>query len=178
MNWKGDNWTRFFLALVITVAILVSGQLLWHKFAVAKPLDKGLLAIQGVSSASWDEGKNSDIVAINVTLSHVDSLAKTYNDILEKGQKVFGRKNFQVILHDDRTPELDSFYYTIHYSIQEAIATGNFTAMADKVQTQARAAQIDAKIVVDEKYVYVQLAKGDNALYTVVPRQSAGLEVK
>lgn len=176
MNWKRDNWTVFVVALALTVAMLVAGQLMWQKFAVARPLDRGLKEIAGVESAVWEENKNGD-VTIKVALADVSNLAKTYGDIDSAAKRVLGKRPARVVLSDHRSPELEELYYTCHYNIQEAIATGGFTAMADRVQTAAKAAGAEAKVYVDARSVYLQLRKGEAELYAVVPRQQGSGEV-
>ena len=53
MNWRRNEWTLYVIVLVLTVAALVGGQLLWHKLTIAKPLDITLQQIQGVESVNW-----------------------------------------------------------------------------------------------------------------------------
>ena len=115
---------------------------------------------------------------LNITLNRVDNLEKTYGEITGTARQVLGRRAFRVALHDHRTPELEKPYYNIQYNIQEAIFTGNFTAMADAVAKQAGAVQADSRVYVDSGYVYIQLSKGADALYAVVPRQPGGQEVR
>jgi hypothetical protein len=176
MNWKRDNWTVFVATLAVTVAVLVAGQLMWQKFAVARPLDRGLKEIAGVESAVWEENKNGDVV-IKVALADVPNLAKTYGDIDTAAKRVLGRRPARVVLTDRRSPELEQLYYTCHYNIQEAIATGGFTTMAERVQTAARAVGAEAKVYVDAHSVYLQLKKDGAELYAVVPRQNGNGEV-
>lgn len=178
MMWNRYNWLTYVVVLVATVVTLVGGQLLWHKFAVAKPLDKGLQQIQGVEAASWEDGRSGETVAVNVTLDQVGNLQTTYGEIIDTAKQVLGRKPFRVVLHDHRTAELERLYYNVQYSIQEAVFTGNFSAMAGSVRAQAEAAGAEAKIYVDTGYVYVQMTKGADSLYTVVPRQMGNQEVK
>jgi hypothetical protein len=177
MKFKNDNRLIFVIVLAVTVATLVAGQLLWQKYAVARPLDKGLKGIAGVTDASWDESKNGDIT-LTVTLGNVDNLAKTYGEIGETARNSFGQRPARIIIADSRTPELEALYYKLQYSIHEAIFTGNFAAMADRVAAQSRAAGADARVYVDARNVYLQLAKAGAALYAVEPRADASREVK
>lgn len=178
MNFKRDNRLTFVIALAVTVAVLVAGQLLWQKYAVARPLGSGLQGIAGVAAASWDESKNGDIT-INVTLGGVDNLARTYGEIGETAKTILGKRPARTNLADSRTPELETLYHSVHLHLQEAIVTGNFSAMADRVDAKARAAGAEAKVFVDARNVYLQLHKAGASLYAVVPRpDAAAREVK
>lgn len=176
MSFNRDRATAFVAALAVTVVVLVAGQLAWHKYAVAKPLDAGLRDIPGVTAASWEEAKNGDI-AINVTLGGVDNLAATYSNIETTAKNILGRRPSRITIADTRTPELEGLYYFLHYHIQEAIATGNYAAMAGHIHTQSAARGAQAKVYVDTRAVYLQLAKDGASLYAVVPRE-APREVK
>lgn len=171
MNLRRDNVTTFVIALAVTVGVLVAGQLLWQKYAVAKPLGAGLRDIPGVQTAAWEEGKNGDI-SINVTLAGVGNLAATYGDIEATAKNILGRRPARIILTDSRTPELEALHYDVHFHLQEAIATGNFAVMAERVQAKAAAAGAEARVHVDARAVYLQLARGGAALYDVVPRDA------
>ncbi len=178
MNFKRDNRLTFVIALAVTVAVLVAGQLLWQKYAVARPLGTGLQGIPGVTAANWAENKNGDIT-INVTLGSVDNLAKTYGEIGETAKTILGKRPAAINLTDSRTPELETLYHAVHFHLQEAVATGNFSAMADRVDAKARDAGAQARVYVDARSVYLQLHKADAALYAVVPRfDTAAREVK
>jgi len=177
MKFKRDKWTAFVVALAATVAILAAGQLLWHKFAVAGPLDAGLKGIAGVRAVAREEDKSGG-VTIKVTLAGVDNLVETYGRIEETVRRSLGRRPCRIVLADSRTPELAAFYHRVHYYIQEAVFTGGFSAMADRIQAEARAAGVDAKVWVDADRVYLALARREAALYVVVPRAAASQEVK
>lgn len=172
MIWKRDEWAMYLVVMLITVIVLVSGQLLWHRYTVAKPLDKSLQEIQGIESVKWNDGDKSGTVLIEVTLHQVDNLEKTYGQIIEKSKGILGRKAFKVQLNDHRTPELAELYYKIHYCVQEAISNGNFVSMERQIQSEAKAAGVQSRIYVDSANVYIQLDKGSDALYTVVPRHA------
>lgn len=177
MNLKRDNWFTFVAALAVTVVVLVAGQLIWQKYAVARPLDAGLRGIAGVTAASWEEGKNGDLT-INVTLGNVDNLTKTYGEIGDTAKNILGRRPARIVLADSRTPELENLAYALNLPVQEGIYTGNFTAMAERIGAAARAAGADARVSVDAGNVYIQLTRQGAALYNVVPRPDTAREVK
>ena len=170
MNRKGYNWRIGVLAVILTLAVLMGGQAAWNKYFVAQPLDKVFTGIDGVQKSSWEEGKKDDAVQIYITLANAANFAKTYGAIAEGAKGVLGAKPFRIRLTDSRTPELEQFYYKAHYHLQEAIQTGRFSDMADRVQALAREAGVTARIYVESKAVYVQLEKDGAQMYVVVTR--------
>jgi hypothetical protein len=180
MKGKQANWLLGFVALITTLAILVGGQLLWQKFAVAKPLDKLLQDVDGVVTATQSDvkGGKDNMVLIDVTLQNVNNLQNTYTEIDAGAKRILGSKPYTVAIHDKRNGELEQFYYSIHYFVQEAIFTGNFSQMAQRVKEQSQAQGIDTRIYVDTRFVFVQMQQGDGQMYVVVPRPTASAEVK
>jgi hypothetical protein len=173
MEWRKHNWALGCIAVLVTFVVLAGGQLLWQKYAVAKPLDKIFSGVNGVEGTIWeDSGKNGEPVKISVTLKDVADLQKTYEDLLNGSQQILGRKSFKIIIKDSRTPALEQFYYQIHYYVQEAIYTGNFATMSDKIQEQARAAGVDVRIYVDISNVYIQVSQNTDSMYLVLPRHA------
>ena len=78
-------------------------------------------------------------------------------------------------VRDDRDDRLADSFYRMHFHIQQGIATGMFTAMADDIEAIARADSLTAhQIFVADDNVYVQLELDGRALYEVVPRPRPG----
>jgi hypothetical protein len=178
MKWRRDQWAQYLVVLALTVGVLICGQLFWHKYAVTGPLDKELLQIKGVESAQWqDSNKGDDDLKLNVALGPVVNLQQTYGEINAAVKRKIGQRAVLISLRDHRGPELEDLYYQINFNIQEAISTGRFVAMADTIRDRAKADRVSAKVYVDAKNVYIQLAKGTDYLYTVVPRQPGIQEV-
>lgn len=171
MNWRQYNWLLGCMAVVVTMVILFGGQLLWEKFAVAKPLDKAFLNINGVVDAAWeDQSKKGEPIKIYVTLQNIDNLAQTYEELSDGAKKVLGKKPFKLLIRDSRSPELEQFHYKLHYIVQEAIFTGDFSSMAEQLAVKAKEENIDMRIYVDASHVYLQTAKDAAQMYILVPR--------
>lgn len=171
---KPFKWSISLLAGLITLAALFAGQTMWLKYAVANPMDKSLHAVDGVDHVRLSE--HSTQFVIDVTLKDVKDLSKTYDGLLGKIQDTAGTKKYQLIFHDSRTSEMEDFYNSIQYAIQEAIATGHFTAMVEQITAKADDEQIRAKVWINGKNIYIQLEKNGAQMYEVISRQKA--EVK
>ena len=52
MNNKGYNWLTSAVAVLLTLAVLTGGQMLWQKFTVVQPMDKLFQGIDGVTKSS------------------------------------------------------------------------------------------------------------------------------
>ncbi|WP_425057806.1 hypothetical protein SCACP_23480 [Sporomusa carbonis] len=179
---KNYNWVIGCVTLMLTLAVLFGGQFLWNKYAVANPVNRMFQNIDGVESVSIsrlnEQSKNNETVKIYIKLNHVDNLQNLYEEITDGLNQVGGGKKYDIVIRDTRTPELEQFYYSIHYDIQEAIFTGNFATMAERIQAKAGSAQVKTQIYVGNKNIYVQMTKGADGMYVVVPRDSGNRGVK
>jgi hypothetical protein len=170
MNRGKNAWLSGVIALAATLLILFGSQTIWHTFAVAKPLDKAFEGIDGVQSVAWDKAKDDKTVTLQVSLAHATNLQTTYTTVQDRAKSVLGKSAFQIAIHDNRTLELEQFYHELHFHIQEAIVTGRFGDMADRIKEKAQTTGVDAQVYVDAQNVYLQLTKGESNLYNVIPR--------
>lgn len=170
MDLRKHNWALGLITVLAVVAILSGGQLLWQKYAVAKPLDKVFSEINGVEGTTWENSGNSEPVKVYVTLKNVDNLQKTYEGLVNGSQSILGKKTFKIIIKDSRTQELEEFYHSIHYHVYEAAYTGNFAVMAEKINEKASVVGVSVHTYVDASNIYVQASKNAADMYVVLPR--------
>jgi len=170
-NKKYIQMIKGFIALIITVALLYTGQALWQSYAIDLPLDKALNEVDGVEKVAWDTGSSfNDTVIINVKLRDIDNLQKTYKEIKEKINLTLNGKKYSLEIADDRSQELEQAYYDIHYYVQKSIADGDFPSLEAKVREKAEMIGAEAKVYVDEQNIYLQFTKKDNSLFAVIGR--------
>ena len=176
MKIKNTRIFKCFLAFIVTLFMLLVGQILWQNYGVNMPLEKSLQSIDGVKNIVWN--KNSKIAEpaqIEVTLGNVANIQKTYKEIHQKSGKVLGVRPYNIIIKDNRTPELENIYNDINYYVQKAISDGDFPLLAQKTEDIAKQVGVSAEVFVDEQYVYIQLNKEDTSLYMVALRYSNGI---
>ncbi|MDF2569704.1 MAG: hypothetical protein K0R55_1308 [Sporomusa sp.] len=182
MPKKDYNWVIGCLTLLFTLIALFGGQLLWNKYAVANPINKAFQNIDGIETVTVgrfnDQGKNSDKTKIYVKLGHVANLQSLYSEMADRATQVDGGRKYEIVIQDNRTPELEQFYYSIHYQIQEAIFTGNFATMAECIEAKANSAGVTAQIYVDTKNIYLKMTKGTDDMYVVIARDGSSQGVK
>jgi hypothetical protein len=176
MSKKHIQLLKGCIALIITVAGLYIGQVLWQNYAIDLPLDKALQDISGVENAAWDNDNNiNSSIRIYVTLNNTADFHRTYEEINKKIEQTLKGKEYTLEIKDNRSPELEQTYYDIHYYIQKSIIDGDFPLLEAKVREKAEATSAAAKVYVDENNIYLQLTKNSSSLYTVIPRQSGSI---
>lgn len=173
---KNKNYLQIikgFIALIITVTLLYTGQVLWQNYFIDLPLGKTLGEINGVEKVDWDVGSNfNDAVIINAKLRDIDNLQKTYKEINEKIEQTLKGREYFLEIADNRSQELEQAYYDIHYYVQKSIVDGDFPTLEVNVREAAEIIGAEAKVYVDEQNIYLQLAKADKSLFAVIERQT------
>lgn len=178
MNNNKNRLTIVLAAIIITLVILGCGQLIWQHLAINKPLENELKRIDGITSFYINGSKINDKKILNVTFQNVNNLQKTYHAINKAASNILGEHQFNIVVHDNRDTELEAIYYEIHLFIQEGIATGKFSEMAEHIKQTAMIYGVSSKVYVDNENVYLSLQKSDKGMYIVIPRSSSPPEVK
>ncbi|MCL4424784.1 MAG: hypothetical protein M1299_03470 [Firmicutes bacterium] len=169
MQYKGYRIPVVLLSLAITVTLLAGVALLSEYTLVRLPLIRTLQGIEGVQEVRLERGAKGDVILVR--LASVADLRKTYGQLYQKALSYEKSAAFSLRLLDNRDQALEKTYYRLNFSLQEALATGQFSRLRDELdrldQTLDR-----AQAEIDGDYVYLQLHQGQNYLYEVVPRQA------
>lgn len=162
MQGKKYNWLYGVLASLLTLAILFGGQILFNKYAMARPMDKMLEQLDGIESFKvhfHESPQNGELGKIQIKLNGVKNLQTLYGQLVAGLDKYGGAQKYDIILSDNRDKQLEEFYYHIHYLLEEARDKSNFVAMNEQIQKKGGASGVDSKIYVDANYIYLQLKK-------------------
>ncbi|MHB9094765.1 MAG: hypothetical protein ACYC21_08830 [Eubacteriales bacterium] len=170
MQIKGIRINVVIAAIVITLAVLLTIQFLYQKYDVEQPLFKLYSQTKLVEKAPKIEQKGNRVNVI-LDVKKTENLRLAYQDLENYTEQVMGSTKFSIQLKDNRTNTLENAYYQSQFVIYEALAKGNFTDMAKVIQQNA--AKIDAKsrVFIDNDNIYVEILKGDNYLYEIIPRK-------
>ena len=171
MNLQNLRWPVMVAAMAITVAALFGGSLLLKTQTVDDPLEMVLSKSAHVESHRVE--KNGVNYVINVKLKEVPDLAQVYTQLNTEAGKVLKGIEFELKLEDSRSPKLEQTYRRVNLYVQEALATGQYSAMADRVEAEAAKNGLTARMTVEGNRVFVQLHDGPSYLYGVAERAPA-----
>ena len=155
------------ILLISLVGFLIFGLLLGGKVIYQKNWqDVSILRqsqqISGVVSAKIvdNNGLNElDVVTNKVTNLHQASLAL---------QKL--ANNLPIRFLDRDNDALKKLSEQMQFAVQEGIARGNFTVMAQNVRTQAEKAGVQLDLEIDNDAIYMSLNQGNAQLLEVIER--------
>lgn len=168
MNLQNVRWPFILVGLMVTLGMLFGGDYAWGNHTVDEPLKTLYTSSPAVASFAVENGKAGR--TISVKLHKVPDLATVYRDLDKNTGKLLGDAVYTITIEDSRTPALEAVWSRLNLYVQEALMTGNFAEMADRVGAEAGAHQMQAHVSVDSERVYIQLEQGDAVLYEVLAR--------
>jgi len=159
--------TKQRILLISLVSLLIFGLLLGGKVVYQKKwVDVTTLSqsqqIPGVISAKTVQinGQNEMVVVTN----HMTNLRQASLDL----EKLAGKSPIQYL--DRKNDALNKLFGQIQFAIQEGIARGNFTEMAQNVRAQAEKSGVQLELEMDNDAIYVIMNQGDAQLIEVIER--------
>ncbi len=155
------------ILLISLVSFLIFGLLLGGKVVYQKKWqDASIMSqsqqIQGIQSVkivSNDGQKELDVVTNKITNLRAASLAL---------RKLSG--NLPIRFFDQNNEVLKKVFGQMQFSLQEGIATGDFTGMEQTLRVQAEKAGVQVEVEIDNDAIYMIINQGDAQLIEVIER--------
>ncbi|HHY47342.1 MAG TPA: hypothetical protein GX506_08620 [Firmicutes bacterium] len=168
-RFKGLNILVIIIAFGVTFAGLVGASGIGYRLGTERPLESFLKSRPYVSRyRTINAGQG---MRLEIEMGRGADLPSAYRELVDGVYRITGNRNVQLVLHDRRDQHLSQAYHEMHFAIQEAIVTGQFTLMNSRLHAIAgRYGIARYSVTVDAGNIYVQLADGDHYLYEVVPR--------
>lgn len=167
MEWRNLKWQLILVCFLGGLTILISAHYIWQRAAVERPLVQLLKQDQDVSDAMVSgEGKRAVVEVHLEDTPRLLTTVKRVETIVKKSQP----NAAHIVFKDKSNPALDGLYQELHYAVYEAVRTGNYVALADRVEALAQRANVsNYRVEVDNEAIYVQLHSHGAYLYRVVP---------
>ena len=170
MRFSGYSIPLIILAFLLGLGSMLGVQYLYQNQQVDRPLQEIYEQDQRVIRSSLQREPDGTLL-IELKMSNVEDFFQVYRELNEKTRNILGSDQFRIQVQDERDEFLNQAYYQMHFSLQEGIATGKFTLMAEQIDQFARQYQLDqATVRVENDGLYVHLTKGQHYLYQIIPR--------
>ena len=161
---------RTIIVFIVTLIVLYGGKAASYSLQVRKPLDAFFLRQAEVLDYTVEQCKGG--LCVNVELDDVEDIQSQYAQLWSGIVEATGRSPQSLGVVDRRNRELEDIFRNMRIHIEEALCKGSFYAMSQAIDEKAEEARLDRwSVGVDSDYVYVQLHKGENYLYEIIPRK-------
>jgi hypothetical protein len=169
LSLQNVRWPFVAVSLIISLGLLFGGNWAVRSRTVDEPLKALYGSSPSVESFTIAAGQSGR--AITLKMKRVPDLAVEYRRLNEETALLAGAQGYTLRVADSRTPALEAALRRINLFVQEALVTGTFAAMADRVEQEAARHGVSARISVDGGFVYLQMEQGESVLYEVYQRQ-------
>lgn len=159
--------TKQRILLISLVGILIFGSLLGGKLIYQKKwVDVSVLSqsqqIPGVISAKVEN--NHGLKEMVVVTDHLKNLRQASQTLVKLADEI------PIRFKDRKNDTLEKLFSQIQFAIQEGIARGNFTEMAQQIRILTEKAEVQLELEMDNDAIYVILNQGDAQLIEVIER--------
>lgn len=170
MPVQGIRLPVVILSALLGLFFLFGAQRAYQFSRVDQPLAQFFRSRGEVAAFAVRPGEGE--LRVEVTLRPVANLRESYLPLEEGVRDILGGRPFRLVVRDRRDQALVAQFYRLHYLLQEAVATGRFTVLEGALAEARRAGLDEARVFVDERFLYVQLRRGDRYLYELIPRRA------
>ncbi|NLO66810.1 MAG: hypothetical protein GX101_09055 [Firmicutes bacterium] len=91
---------------------------------------------------------------------------------MEQVRRILGETGgvYTVELVDNPNQELLDLYAKIRLAVEEAIMTGEFSLLEERIESLAKNGSFEWELSLDRDYIYLELAMGENNVQRVIAR--------
>ncbi|NLJ61037.1 MAG: hypothetical protein GX338_08850 [Firmicutes bacterium] len=169
LQLAGLDIRRIAIVFIVTLVALYGGRAASYNLKVTRPLHQFFAHYKEV--LDYTARQCADGLCVSVTLDNVQDIQSQYARLWAGIEEATGRTPAVLNVADRRDEGLEETFRRMRIHIEEALAKGSFYAMSQAIDEEAKQADLDRwGVDVDSYYVYVQLHKGENYLYEIIPR--------
>ncbi len=168
VNLRQIRWPVVLLVMAGVLGGLFGVGFLLKSQTVDQPLNAMLS--QTAQVESFTVHRIGEKHEIRVRFRTATDLKAGYTQLDQEVAKILRTVPYEIKVEDLRTPDLEAVANRMDLYVQEALVTGQFAVMADRVEAEAQKVGAVARIGVDGDRVYLSLTKGDGYLYSVFSR--------
>jgi hypothetical protein len=168
VNLQNVRWPVVLVTVAVTVAALFGAGFVLKSQTIEEPLKKVYAASPALVSYTME--RQGDQYVIKTLLKDVPDLAQAYKSLDESTAKVMKGLPYKIEVEDRRSEKLEQNFRRVNLYVQEALATGRFATMSDRVEAEAAKDGLSARLSVDNDRVYVEMHDQGSYLFHVASR--------
>ena len=154
---------------LLTLGVLVGGNYLYQQYFVNQPLSTALENASLIKSHQFTQKGKAPVLKLE--LVNVQNFPQEFQNFLNNSGDLLLDKPIYLELQSNPNENILDFYQEVHPAIYETLALGNFSQLQEKVSHGSRDYGLtEAKLTVNNDYLYLQLEDQDHYLYLVFNR--------
>lgn len=178
MSYRGLHLPAAVLAFVLVLAVGLLGKHVYEQNQIIAPLEAELQQVVGVKKVAVQRSRGGwgSVLEIYLDLDAQVPLGAALGRVRQIAAD-FG-ENLVIHLRDSASPELLQLYEQVQLAAEEAVITGKFTLLAERVGQLAGSRGAGWELSVDRNFIYISLTDGEHTLRRVISRAPEGQELE
>lgn len=167
MDLRQIRWSIALVVAIVLCGVLWFGGNAFRSLTVTRPLLNAMASADSVADVEMING--TDGLSVILTVKEGADLQTAYEAAMAQAGLKVQDAVAKVLVKDSNDPALAKlFREQIAFVLHEAIATGHYAGLPERVQ--AAAGSVKSIVTIDEHYLYVTLQQGDKIQYEVIRR--------
>lgn len=171
---------RVFAILVIssaTFTMLLCGSFLYNRFLFDKPLENNITKLSSIGSFKYENLNTKSKITVQFNVAK--KLRTSFYQLLEQIDNQLDDSPDSLIIEIDNVPNesLGNFLREARLPVHEAMSTGEFTTLPEKLEQLAEAAQVYFELELDNDFVFLTAAADSAAAHLVIARGDSPVKV-
>ncbi|MCK8817420.1 hypothetical protein MWH28_08620 [Natroniella sulfidigena] len=168
---KQINFKLLAGVLIVSLAVFFLGNYLLNNYRLNSNLTEQLIEIDGIEEVEINQ--NNAQYRLEILLDQeVEDLQLTFNQLKDQVDDTFEDREYEIEVKADSNEVLEQTGKVADLALHEAITTGEFVKLAERVEDYKEEYELEEAIVqVDNDHIYLTLTEDEAVLYKVVERE-------
>lgn len=171
---------RIFTIIVISIAticVLIGGTYFYENFLYTNPLERTVEQMKAVEVFEVEHAK--DRMIIKVQFNQKDKLRPVFYQLLQEVEQInkIDINNLVIKINNDYDQEIASFMQASKLPIYEALSTGEYTRLPEKLASLAEKKELTYELDLDQQYIFLTAYKDDKVGHQVIKKTETPFSV-
>ncbi|MFC4078035.1 hypothetical protein [Salinithrix halophila] len=170
------RWPIAVVSLVVSLFLLFGGYFAYQKFQIESPMEKAISQTSHIRDYSLQI--QPEKITVRLMAKPSFSLQQDYIPLRRKLTDLADDRKLSLKLEDKAGGELKEAWNRMNFGVKEGIALQRYTQIPQAVSKEADTKGIRSHVMMDDRYLYIELRQGNQWLYRVLPLHKPASEVK
>jgi hypothetical protein len=171
---------RIFTIIVISIAtltVLIGGTYFYENFLYTNPLEKTVAQMNGVEVFAVEHTKER--MLIKVQFNQEEKLRTSFYQLLHEVEQLNKNdlNNLVIEINNDFEQEIASFLQASKLPIYEALSTGEYTQLPEKLASLMEKEELTYELDLDQQYIFLTAYKDGQIGHQVIMRTETPFSV-
>lgn len=162
---------------VTTTGVLLGFNLIYNKFVFTDPLEASVKSMPAVGNFQVEKQSSQSIIKVQFKVE--EKLRSSFYHLLDQLEAQSFTKSGKITLEVSNDPDeyLNKFLLAARLPVQEALSTGQFTALPAALKVLAEENLVKYDLEVDNSFIFLTATKDEQTAHLIINRGSSPLTI-